>query len=98
MDNKNVVKSKLKKILLTYDFIDDDFDILDDTLIFEDLGIDSITFISIICDIESEFLIKFSEEDLIFKDDLRVIDMINNIIELSNKIIKGSEDKDDIKV
>lgn len=79
--NKNEIKVKLIDILVVmFPDIGIDKDILEYTDLVDDLGMDSITFISIVIEIENVFEIIVSD-DLLLMENFRNFDSIVQIIE-----------------
>ncbi|MED9903211.1 MAG: acyl carrier protein [Lachnospiraceae bacterium] len=53
--------------------------ITEDTKLFVDLGIDSITLMSIICEFEEQYKMTFSEELLDFNEDINVMEFVERL-------------------
>lgn len=51
---------------------------------YDEIGLDSLTFINIIVNIETECKIIFEDQMLVYKEDKRVIDLVNCVYQLMN--------------
>ncbi len=90
--DKNEIKSKLIDIL-TVLFPDSgvDKDVLEYTDIIDDLGMDSITFISIIVEIEDAFEI-IVPDDMLLMENFRNVDLIIQIVEDAKNATSNNEE------
>ena len=94
---KNEIKSKLIDMLAML-FPDSgvDKDILEYTDLMDDLGMDSITFISIVVEIEDVFEITVPD-DLLLMENFRNVDSIIQIVEdAKNTILKNEEKQENL--
>lgn len=91
--DKNEIKSKLIDMLAML-FPDSgvDKDVLEYTDLMDDLGMDSITFISIVVEIEDVFEITVSD-DLLLIENFRNVDSIIQIVEDAKNAASKNEDK-----
>lgn len=91
--DKNEIKSKLIDMLAML-FPDSgvDKDVLEYTDLIDDLGMDSITFISIVVEIEDVFEITVSD-DLLLIENFRNVDSIIQIVEDAKNAPSKNEDK-----
>lgn len=91
--DKNEIKSKLIDMLAML-FPDSgvDKDVLEYTDLMDDLGMDSITFISIVVEIEDVFEITVSD-DLLLIENFRNVDSIIQIVEDAKNATSKNEDK-----
>ena len=69
-----------------------DFDVLEYTDLIDDLGMDSITFISIVIEVESTFDIIVPDEMLLMEN-FKNVDRILEVIELSTSVDKSLESR-----
>lgn len=91
--DKNEIKSKLVDMLAVL-FSDNgvDKDVLEYADLIDDLGMDSITFISIIVEIEDAFEI-IVPDDMLLMENFRNLDLIIQIIEDAKNATSSNEDK-----
>lgn len=91
--DKNEIKSKLIDMLAAmFPNSGVDKDILEYTDLMDDLGMDSITFISIIVEIEDVFEI-IVPDDMLLMEKFRNVDLIIQIIEDAKNATSSNEDK-----
>lgn len=82
--DKNEIKSKLIEMLATlFPDCEIDKDVLEYTDLIDDLGMDSVTFISIIVEIEDIFGITVPD-DMLLMENFRNVDLITQVIEDAN--------------
>lgn len=94
---KNEIKSKLIDMLAML-FPDSgvDKDVLEYTDLMDDLGMDSITFISIVVEIEDVFEITVPD-DLLLMENFRNVDSIIQIVEdAKNTTLKNEDKQEDV--
>lgn len=94
---KNEIKSKLIDMLaMLFPNSGVDKDILEYTDLMDDLGMDSITFISIVVEIEDVFEITVPD-DLLLMENFRNVDSIIQIVEdAKNTTSKNEEKQEDV--
>lgn len=91
--DKNEIKSKLIDMLsMLFPDSGVDKDVLEYADLIDDLGMDSITFISIVVEIEDIFEITVSD-DLLLTENFRNVDSIIQIVEDAKNVLSKNEDK-----
>ncbi len=92
MDKKEIKSKLIDMLAMLFPDSGVDKDVLEYTDLMDDLGMDSITFISIVVEIEDVFEITVSD-DLLLIENFRNVDSIIQIVEDAKNATSKNEDK-----
>ena len=92
MDKKEIKSKLIDMLAMLFPDSGVDKDVLEYTDLMDDLGMDSITFISIVVEIEDVFEITVSD-DLLLIENFRHVDSIIQIVEDAKNATSKNEDK-----
>ncbi len=96
MDKKEIKSKLIDMLAMLFPDSGVDKDVLEYTDLMDDLGMDSITFISIVVEIEDVFEITVPD-DLLLMENFRNVDSIIQIVEdAKNTILKNEEKQEDV--